>query len=92
MKATWSAEADCWHPKSDTATHSTTSLALNGKKKRELATEMTCRPVGTAGSPARRTSVGKASLEMGWGHYRNLDSSTIIFQKVTLRSLHREIF
>lgn len=74
-KAKSSTEAERCHPKSDTATHSTTSLALNGEKKMELATEMTCRPVGATGSPAWRTSAGKASLEMRRRHYRNFHSN-----------------
>ena len=85
-------QAESWHPKSNTATHGVTLLALKRKKRMELATETTCRPVGTAGNPARRASVGKASLEMRWRHYRNLDSSKIIFQKLTHRRLYREIF
>lgn len=47
-------------------------MALNRKKRMELAKETTCRPVGTAGNSARKATAGKIRLKMRWRHYRNL--------------------
>lgn len=55
-----------------TAMHRATLLALNRKKRMELAKETTCRPVGTAGNSARKATAGKIRLKMRWRHYRNL--------------------
>lgn len=59
-----------WHPK-QTATHRATLLALNRKKRTELAKEITCRPGGRAGDSARKAPAGKARLKIRWSHYRN---------------------
>lgn len=54
-----------------TAMHRATLLALNRKKRMELAKVTTCRPVGTAGNSARKAPPGKVRLKMRWRHYRN---------------------
>lgn len=54
-----------------TAMHRATLLALNRKKRTELAKATTCRPVGIAGNSARKAPPGKVRLKMRWKHYRN---------------------